>query len=51
VGANTQAVLLSAYRTLKQRGHDQVTTLASALANDPTTSTLPPLPAATASNG
>jgi transposase len=31
-GADTQAVLMSIYQTLKQRGHDPLTTIANALA-------------------
>lgn len=50
-GADTQAVLMSVYRTLKQRGHDPIATIANALATNLTTGQLPPLPTQTASNG
>lgn len=43
-GANTQAVLMSIYRTLKQRGHDPLKTITAALAEYITTNQLPPLP-------
>jgi transposase len=43
-GADTQAVLMSIYRTLKQRGHDPLKTITTALANYLTTGKLPPLP-------
>jgi len=43
-GANTQAVLMSIYRTLKQRGHDPLTTITKALSEFLTTGKLPPLP-------
>jgi hypothetical protein len=43
-GADTQAVLMSIYRTLKQRGHDPLTTITDALAKYLTTGKLPPLP-------
>lgn len=43
-GADTQAVLMSVYRTLKQRGHDPLTTIVSALRTYVTTGQLPPLP-------
>ncbi len=46
-GADCQAVLLSVFRTLKQRGHDPIRTVTAALAEYPTTETLPPLPTAT----
>ena len=44
-GADTQAVLMSIYRTLKQRGHDPLTTIQQALRKYLTTGQLPPLPA------
>lgn len=44
-GADTQAVLMSVYRTLKQRGHDPIHTIADALAAYLTTGQLPTLPA------
>lgn len=43
-GANTQAVLMSIYRTLKQRGHDPLQTITQALATYLTTNQLPPIP-------
>jgi transposase len=43
-GADTQAVLMSIYRTLKQRGHDPLTTITEALAQYLQTGKLPPLP-------
>jgi transposase len=43
-GADTQAVLMSIYRTLKQRGHDPLTTITQALAEYLRTGKLPPLP-------
>lgn len=43
-GANTQAVLMSIYRTLKLRGHDPIKTIASALAEYIRSGVLPPLP-------
>ena len=43
-GADAQAVLMSIYRTLKQRGHDPLTTIITALAEYLTTGKLPPLP-------
>jgi transposase len=43
-GADTQAVLMSIYRTLKQRGHDPLKTITTALANYLTTGKLPALP-------
>jgi len=43
-GADCQAVLMSIFRTLKQRGHDPIRTVVHALANYLTTSKLPPLP-------
>jgi len=43
-GADTQAVLMSIYRTLKQRGHDPLKTITEALATYLTTNQLPPLP-------
>jgi transposase len=43
-GADTQAVLMSIYRTLKQRGHDPLKTITQALATYLTTGKLPPLP-------
>lgn len=43
-GADTQAVLMSIYRTLKQRGHDPLTTITNALAEYLKTGKLPSLP-------
>lgn len=43
-GADTQAVLMSIYRTLKQRGHDPLDTITQALAAWVTTNQLPNLP-------
>jgi transposase len=46
-GANCQAVLMSVFRTLKQRGHDPIRTIIDALTNYLTTKQLPPLPKTT----
>lgn len=43
-GADTQAVLMSIYRTLKQRGHDPLSTITKALSEYLTNGKLPPLP-------
>jgi hypothetical protein len=43
-GANCQAVLMSVFRTLKQRGHDPIRTVTSAVEQYITTKQLPPLP-------
>lgn len=43
-GADTQAVLMSIYRTLKQRGHDPLATITHALTEYLRTGILPPLP-------
>lgn len=43
-GADCQAVLMSIFRTLKQRGHDPIRTIIHALATYLTTKQLPPLP-------
>jgi transposase len=43
-GADCQSVLMSIFRTLKQRGHDPVKTITDALASYLTTGRLPPLP-------
>jgi transposase len=45
-GADCQAVLMSVFRTLKQRGHDPITTIYNALGTYLKTKKLPPLPAA-----
>lgn len=50
-GAACQSVLMSVFRTLKQRGHDPATTVCRALANYIKTSQLPPLPQPIASDG
>jgi len=50
-GADTQAVLMSIYRTLKQRGHHPLNTLVQALETYLTTGQLPPLPAKTTAGG
>jgi hypothetical protein len=50
-GADTQAVLMSIYRTLKQRGHDPITTISHALAKYLTTRQLPQLPSEIDTNG
>ena len=43
-GADCQAVLMSVFRTLKQRGHDPIRTVTAALAEYLATGKLPPLP-------
>ena len=43
-GADCQSVLMSVFRTLKQRGHDPIQTITQALASYLTTGRLPPLP-------
>lgn len=45
-GADAQAVLMSIYRTLKQRTHDPIAIIRNALATYLTTGQLPPLPTA-----
>ena len=51
-GADCQAVLMSVFRTIKQRGHDPIRTIVSALTAYLTTGQLPPLPEPkTTSNG
>lgn len=50
-GAQTQALLMSIYRSLKQRGHDPLTTITSALAQALTTGKLPPLPPSAVADG
>jgi hypothetical protein len=49
-GADCQAVLMSIFRTLKQRGHDPIRTVTTALAEYLTTGQLPPLPQANATS-
>ena len=46
-GADTQAVLMSIFRTLKQRGHDPIRTITDAIATYLTTGQLPALPSPT----
>ncbi len=43
-GSDSQAVLMSVFRTLKQRGHDPIRTIVNALTVYLTTRQLPPLP-------
>lgn len=43
-GADTQAVLMSIFRTLKQRGHDPIATVCAAIATRLETGKLPALP-------
>ncbi len=50
-GADTQAVLMSVFRTLKQRGHHPVATTVSALSLYLQTGQLPPLPEPVTANG
>lgn len=50
-GADMQAVLMSIFRTLRQRGHNPLTTIVQALAAYLTTGQLPPLPAPITDNG
>lgn len=50
-GADTQAVLMSIYRTLKQRGQDPIQTIANAIATYLNTGQLPPLPPKNTTNG
>jgi len=50
-GADCQAVLMSVFRTLKQRDHDPITTITNALAIYLKTSQLPPLPTKITSDG
>jgi transposase len=50
-GADIQAVLMSIYRTLRQRGHNPLQTLTQALATYLITQQLPPLPRKIASDG
>ena len=44
-GADAQAVLMSVYRTLQQRGHAPLKTVVDALSTYLATGKLPPLPA------
>lgn len=50
-GADCQAVLMSVFRTLKQRGHDPIRTIVAALEQFLLTGQLPPLPSKTTSGG
>ncbi|MCA9147992.1 MAG: transposase [Planctomycetales bacterium] len=43
-GADCQAVLMSVFRTLKQRGHDPIRTIIEAVKTNLKTGTLPKLP-------
>ena len=50
-GAETQAILMSVYRTLKQRGHPPLETITHAIEIYMSTGHLPPLPPKTAAIG
>jgi len=50
-GADTQAILMSVYRTLQQRGHHPLTTIVKAIETYLTTGQLPPLPSKTTASG
>lgn len=50
-GADCQAVLMSVFRTLKQRGHDPIRTVVAALEQFLLTGQLPPLPQKITSDG
>ena len=50
-GADTQAVLMSIYRTLKQRGHHPIQTIIQAIESFLTSGQLPPLPHTTTAIG
>jgi hypothetical protein len=50
-GADAQAVLMSVYRTLQQRGHAPLKTIVDALGTYLVTGKLPPLPAKVAAIG
>lgn len=50
-GADCQAVLMSVFRTLKQRGHDPIRTVVTALEDFLLTRQLPPLPVKITSDG
>ena len=50
-GADCQAVLMSIFRTLKQRGHNPIRTITTALTTYLTTGQLPPLPPKNTANG
>src|SRR5208337_1513521 len=50
-GADTQAILMSIYRTLQRRGYDPLETIVNALKDYVTTGKLPPLPQPKCVNG
>src|SRR5262249_22003035 len=50
-GADTRAVLMTLYRTLKRRGHDPLQVITTALRPYAATAQLPPLPDMIASEG
>jgi len=50
-GADCQAVLMSIFRTLKQRGHDPIRTIIHAVKESLKTGKLPPLPVKVTSDG
>jgi len=50
-GADTQAILMSIYRTLKQRGHPPIETIIHAIEQQLKTGHLPPLPSRAAAFG
>jgi transposase len=50
-GAETQAILMSVFRTLRLRGHDPTPTIAAALRQMLQTGKLPPLPAKAVADG
>ena len=50
-GADTQAVLMSVYRTLQQRGHAPLWTVVDALTTYLKTGKLPPLPTKVPADG
>jgi transposase len=50
-GAETQAVLMSVFRTVKQRGHNPVSAVLEAIRTYLKTGQLPPLPASVTENG
>ena len=50
-GAGTQAVLMSVFRTLKQRGHNPVSAVVDAVRTSLESGQLPPLPGAATEAG
>jgi hypothetical protein len=50
-GASVQAIMMSVYRTLRQRGHKPLETIVTALREYVSTGALPPLPPPTRSDG